>query len=134
MRLLAILAAVAAAAAAPAAATQGRVSYAFGWTGGNIIPATVRIASDGTVTVKGPPKPERNHLTTVQLANVWKVIQARRFFSLRSVNCNSALPDFAVEFITVRTATRTKTVRVHGDCSARFKAIYETLKLAVGLR
>jgi hypothetical protein len=133
MRLLATLAA-AAVAAAPSGAAQGRVSYVFGWSGGNIIPATVRILSNGTVTVTGPPNPARSHLTTRQLANVWRVIQARRFFSLRSVNCSRALPDFATEFITVSTATRTKTVRVHGDCSARFKAIYKTLKSAVGLR
>jgi hypothetical protein len=135
MRLLAILAASAVAvAAAPAAGTRARVSYAFGWTGGNITPATVRILPDGTVTVLGPPNPAKSHLTKRQLANVWKVTQAQRFFSLRSVNCSRALPDFATEFISVRTATRTKTVRVHGDCSPRFKAIYKTLKSAVGLR
>jgi hypothetical protein len=65
---------------------------------------------------------------------VWDVVRTRRFFSLRSVNCAGALPDFAIEFITVHTATRTRTVRVHGDCSPRFKAIYRTLKAAVGLR
>jgi hypothetical protein len=134
MRLLAILAAAAAAAAAPAAGAQGRVSYAFGWKGGNITPATVRILPDGTVTVIGPPNPARSHLTKRQLASVWEVIQTQRFFSLRSANCSRALPDFATEFITVQTATRTRTVRVHGDCSPRFKAIYNTLKSAVGLR
>ena len=40
----------------------------------------------------------------------------------------------ATEFATVPIATRSRMVRVHGDCSPRFAAIYKTLKAAVGLR
>jgi len=98
------------------------------------MPSKVTIAADGAVTVEGPAKPTRDQLTARQLATVWNAVQAQHFFTLRSLNCAGALPDFASEFITVHTASRTRTVRVHGDCSRRFAAVYKTLKTAVGLR
>jgi hypothetical protein len=135
VRALAVVsAAVAAALTASGAGAAERVSYVFGWNGGNVMPATLTIAADGHVTVVGPPKPQRLQVSASRLAATWKVVVDERFFALRSVNCPKTLPDFATEFITVRTATRAKTVRVHGGCSSRFAAVYAALKSDVGLR
>jgi hypothetical protein len=132
MRVLGVLAA--ALVFAGSAGAGGSVSYVFGWNGGNVMPATLTIAADGSVTVQGPPKPERRQLGPARLAALWKTVQTERFFSLSSVRCPKTLPDFATEFVTVHTAARTKTVRVHGGCSARFAAVFAALKNAVGLR
>jgi hypothetical protein len=63
-----------------------------------------------------------------------KLALREHFFSLpRRVGCAGALPDFASSFVTVSTSAKTRTVTVHGDCSARFQKLLGALEAAVGI-
>ncbi len=111
------------------------MSFAFGRTGGNIEPFTITIAGNGSVTANGPVRPLRRQLGPRDLASLVNVVDAQRFFSLpRSVRCPGTLPDFASNFVTVRTRRASRTVLVHGDCSPRFEKVYRALSSAVGIR
>ena len=117
------------------AAPRASTSFAFGRTGGNIEPFTVTIAADGTVRARGPVRPSKQRLSARQLVSLLAVLKAERFSSLPgATHCSGALPDFASNFVTVRTGAATKTVFVRGDCSSRFEAVYKALSTAVGVR
>jgi len=125
--LLASVCAVALVPAADAAQTRG---FAFGRTGGNIQPYTVSIANDGTVTVKGAADVGRLQLTRLQLANLNRVAVLTRFVRLPlRTQCKGTLPDIAWTFIRVGALT----VRVHGDCVARYRRMWNALGAAVEL-
>jgi hypothetical protein len=115
-------------------ATKG-TSFAFGRTGGNIAPFTIKIASDGSVTATGPAKPLRKRLTYRALTRLATLTKKQRFFSLRQqIRCPGTLPDFAFSFITVRTVRASRIVLVRGDCSPAFNRLYAALSTAVGTR
>jgi hypothetical protein len=117
-----------AALAAPRTAT----SFAFGRMGGNIEPFTISIGVDGAVHVSGPVRAQRQRLTGRQLTALRAALQRERLSALPPVTrCPGELPDFAAQFITVRTGAAAKTVLVHGDCSPRFDAAYKALSSAV---
>ena len=124
-------------AVSPGRAATGTPSFAFGRTGGNIVPFTVAIRADGSLATSGPVRlADRSaQLSGAQLAALVRVAEAQRFWSLRRVTiCRGTLPDFAALFVTVRTASRTRTVRVRGDCSPRFNRTYRALAQAAHLR
>lgn len=110
-------------------------TFAFGRTGGNITPFSVRIGKDGRVTTTGSvtatatgtpfSAPLRNGLA--------KLAKAEGFFSMPTMTrCAATLPDFAGRFVTVSAAGKTRTVTVRGGCSASFEELYAVLLAAVG--
>jgi hypothetical protein len=134
-RLVLAVAAAAIFAAAAFGQARGSMSFAFGRTGGNIEPFTVTIAADGMVHATGPVRAPKHRLSARELAGLLKVLKVERFSSLPGVTrCAGALPDFASDFVTVRTGAAKKTVLVRGDCSPRFAAVYKALSTAVGVR
>ena len=105
-------------------------SLAFGRLGGNIRPYTVSIAGDGRVHVSGPVTAGRMKLTAAQLASLDRAAAHARFGTLTPMtNCPGTLPDIASTFIRVGA----KTVRVHGNCVARYAKFFTALSKAVKL-
>ena len=131
MRLLALPALLAAAAlvAGPADAAPPS-GYSFGRAGGNIRPFTVTISAAGTVKASGPVKVARTHLTAAQLASIGKVAAQAGFSRLPgSIQCARTLPDIASTWI----KAGTRTVNIHGVCSAAFTRMWNAVTSAVRL-
>ena len=130
MRRHALLAAVLLLALAPAAGASPQRAFAFGRLGGNIRPYTVAIASDGGVRVSGSATAGRMKLTATQLATLNRAVTDLRFGALpRMTNCPGTFPDIATTFIRFGA----KTVRVHGNCVARYAKLFTALSHAVKL-
>ncbi len=129
LRALLVLGLVAATLASGAAASQ-QTGFALGRTGGNIRPFTVSIAADGRVSVSGPVQAGRMKLTRAQLAALAKIAADVRFTTLpKTTNCAGTLPDVASTFVRVGA----RTVRVHGECLARYTRLWKALSGAVKL-
>jgi hypothetical protein len=130
MRRHALLAALLLLTLAPAAGASSQRGFAFGRLGGNIRPYTVSIASDGRVRVSGPVTAGRTKLTAAQLASLDRSAANARFAVLPAMtNCPGTLPDIAMTFVRVGS----KTVRVHGNCVARYAKLFTALSHAVKL-
>jgi hypothetical protein len=108
-------------------------SFAFGRTGGNIIPSTVRIGRDGRVTATGS-QPATNTLSLPVRNALAQLAQAEGFFTMPStVACSGTLPDIASQFVTVSAGGKTRTVTVHGNCRPAFTQLWAVLNAVVGL-
>jgi hypothetical protein len=130
MRRQALLAAVLLMALVPAASASPQRSFTFGRVGGNIRPYTVTITSTGRVSVSGAATAGRTKLTGAQLAVVDRAVTEARFGALPPLtNCPGTLPDIASTFIRFGA----KTVRVHGNCVARYAKLFTALSRAVKL-
>ena len=115
---------------APMAGASPQRGFAFGRLGGNIRPYTVSIASNGGVRVSGSATTGRTKLTAAQLSTLDRAMTAARFGALPPVtNCPGTLPDIATTFIRFGA----KTVRVHGNCVARYAKLFTALSHAVRL-
>lgn len=118
------------AAAAPAAALPTQVAFAFGRTGGSILPFAVTIASSGAVRVSGPVRAGQRTLTSAELLRLTRLAKSVRFSSLpATTRCPATLPDVATTFVQVGL----RTVRVHGSCVPRFTRLWSALSAAVRL-
>jgi hypothetical protein len=114
---------------------QSLPSFAFGRSGGNIIPFTVRIGKDGRVTTSGPV-----HVTATDAPLVAplrnglaKLAQAEGFFSMPAlISCSGVNPDVAGRFVTVTAAGKSRTVTAHGACKPAFEELYAVLSASVG--
>jgi hypothetical protein len=120
------------AAALPSAAgSSAQRGFAFGRTGGNIVPFTVSIENNGRVHVSGPVAVMRKKLTRIEVANLNRVVATNGFERLRPRNeCPDALPDVAATFVRVGPLR----VQVHGNCLARYQHVYNALARAVRLK
>ena len=128
-RRLLLVAAIALLAAPPPALAAGP-AYAFGREGGNIRPFTVTIAHDGQVLVSGAVTVGGTHITAAELTTLTATAARARFSTLPTTTvCPGTLPDVAATWI--RAGSRT--VRVHGSCSARFTRVWNALAAAVHL-
>jgi hypothetical protein len=118
-----------------AARKQQPPTFAFGRTGGNIIPFKVAIGKDGLVTTSGPVKvtaagaplsmPLRNGLA--------RLARAEGFFTMAtSLSCGGVHPDVAGRFVTVTAGGKTRTVTARGSCYPAFEELYAVLSAAVG--
>jgi hypothetical protein len=125
--LAAVVALAVAVVAGSGAAAQG--GFAFGRFGGNIRPYTVTIAAGGADFVTGPVVTLKKRLKASQLAALRNLASAVHFTTLPSTNCAGTNPDVAATFIRVGA----RTVRVHGDCVARYNRLFLALSRAVGL-
>jgi hypothetical protein len=105
-----------------------KTGFAYGRTGGNIMPFTVTIATSGTVKTTGAVP---DHVATVsmqQLANLNRIAFDVSFSTIAAVTaCPSTLPDVTAQWIRVGS----RTVRVHGGCVKRFNRLWTALDRAV---
>jgi hypothetical protein len=116
--------------AADASAARQRFGFAFGRTGGNIRPYTVRIANSGTVTMSGPVVVGRTLLTAAQIGRLnLKAVEVDFSHMPLARSCAGALPDVAYTFIRVGA----RTVRVRGTCLPGYTALWNALVRAVRL-
>jgi hypothetical protein len=130
MRVHVLLATVLLLALVPAAGASPQRGFAFGRLGGNIRPYTVSIASNGVVRVSGSATAGRMKLTAAQLATLDRAVTDARFGAFPPMtNCPGTLPDIATTFIRFGA----KTVRVHGNCVARYAKLFTALSHAVKL-
>jgi hypothetical protein len=133
MRWAFVLAAALLLGAPAGGAAQTQPLVQFGRTGGNIEPFTVAINTDGTLSQSGDvrlAKPD-TRLSQARIAGLLRYARTQRFWSLpRHTFCRGSLPDFASSFITIHTASKTRTVSVRGGCKPRFTRIYRTLSTA----
>ena len=114
----------------PAAGASPQHTFAFGRLGGNIRPYTVSIATTGKVAVSGSANAGRMKLTAAQLAILNRAVTDAHFGAFApTTNCPGTLPDVASTFIRVGA----KTVRVHGNCVARYAKLFTALSHAVKL-
>jgi hypothetical protein len=114
----------------PAADAAQPTGFAFGRTGGNIVPYHVTIANSGVVRTYGPVKVGRRLLAAVQLAALNRVATETRFTVLpATTNCRGTLPDIAGTYIRVGAHT----VHVHGNCSSRYQRLLKALETSVRL-
>jgi hypothetical protein len=129
--VLAIAVLAAAVAATGDAHAMAQTSFAFGLTGGNIIPYTVTISASGVVRTVGPVSVGRKQLRAKQLATLRRLVLLAHFASLpKTTLCAGVLPDFASTFIRVGT----RRVLVHGDCVTRYAGLWLALSRAVALK
>jgi hypothetical protein len=122
-----LLASALAALAALLAATvraQPATGFAFGRSGGDIMPFRISISTAGVVTTAGPTTIGRRRLTKLQLAELNRVAFLTSFSTLPvTTSCPGTLPDIASRFIRVGPHT----VRVHGSCVPRFNRLWAAL-------
>ena len=98
------------AAALPSAVgASAQRGFAFGRTGGNILPFTVSIENNGRVHVTGPVTVMRTKLTRLEVASLDRVVAT---------------------FVRVGPLR----VQVHGSCLARYQHVYNALAHAVRLK
>lgn len=107
-----------------ASAAKPKTGFSFGRVGGNIMPFTLAIATDGTVKATGAAPDHRTALTKIQLANLNRVAFVVDFEHMPAVTaCPKTLPDIAAQFIRVGA----RTVRVHGGCLKGFNHLWVAL-------
>ena len=129
-RLVAIALAAASLGAVPAAAAPQAAAFAFGRSGGSIIPFTVTIAGDGSVHIQGPVTAGRTRISAAQLKSLRQLAARVRFATLPAqTNCPRTLPDIATTFLRVGG----RTVRVHGGCVPRYAKLWAAVAAAVKL-
>ena len=107
--------------------------FELGRVGGTIEPFTVRIETDGTLDSSGAVRLARpnTQLSQARLASLLRYAQTQRFWSLpRLTACRGSLPDFASFYVTIHTASKTRTVKVRGGCKPRFTRVYRALSAA----
>lgn len=117
----------------PAATTSTqKSSFAFGRSGGNIMPASYTITRAGDVKgVHGTAT--QTHVTAAKRAQLVQIAKDAKFWSMpKQVNCPRTLPDIAANWIKVELNGKTRTVTVHGGCKANFNKLYKALSQAVG--
>jgi hypothetical protein len=114
---------------------QVQPSFAFGRSGGNIIPLTVKVGRDGRVTATGSSVTPTYPTLSLAVRNALaQLAQAEGFFTMpTTVACSGVNPDVAAQFVTVSAGGKTRTVIVHGGCRPAFSQLWSVLNAAVGL-
>ena len=133
-RFALVAAALVVAFGAHAASGSSTPRFAFGRSGGNIVPFTVAISSTGRISARGPGSPSRTRVSPRTLASLLALARREGFFGMPSaIVCSGTLPDFASTFVAVTTSNGTKRVSVRGNCNRRFSALYAKLRSAAGV-
>jgi hypothetical protein len=111
----------------PSPAARG---IAFGRIGGNIIPFTVIIEQNGTVSAFGAAPRHQKMVSQARLAQIRQVAEQIGFTHMpqKVVLCPKTLPDVASQFVRIAKHT----IRVHGTCVKRFNTLWAAVQRAVG--
>jgi hypothetical protein len=105
-----------------------QTGFAFGRTGGNIMPFSIAIAANGHVTATGPAPAHTTTVSKLRLANLDRAVLDAKFQTMPTMTlCPNTLPDIAAQYIRVGR----RTVRVHGSCVARFNRLWTALNRSV---
>jgi hypothetical protein len=105
-----------------------QTGFAFGRSGGNIMPFTISIAASGRVTASGPAPAHVATVSKRRLATLDRAVRAAQFASLpAATNCPGTYPDVAWDVIRVGG----RTVRLHGACVTRFTNLWTAMNRAV---
>jgi hypothetical protein len=105
-----------------------QTGFAFGRTGGNIMPFSIAIAAGGHVTATGPAPEHSTTVSKLRLANLERAALDTKFQTMPTMTlCPGTLPDIAAQYIRVGH----RTVRVHGACVARFNRLWAALNRSV---
>jgi hypothetical protein len=105
-----------------------QTGFAFGRTGGNIMPFSIVIASGGHVTATGPAPEHTTTVSKLRLATLDRAAAAAKLQTMPAMtSCPGTLPDIAAQYIRVGR----RTVRVHGTCVARFNRLWTALNRSV---
>lgn len=105
-----------------------QTGFAFGRTGGSIMPFTIAIAANGRVTASGPAPAHTAQVSKLRLANLDRAVRVAHFATMpAATNCPGTLPDIAWQLIRVGG----RTVRVHGACVTRFTRLWTAMNRAV---
>jgi len=108
-------------------------TFAFGRTGGNIIPVTVTIAANGHVSTTGTQKLGLTQATVALRNGLGKLAKAEGFWTMATfLSCGKINPDIASRFVTVTAAGKTRTVTARGTCFPAFEELYAVLSASVG--
>ena len=112
---------------------QAAPTFAFGRTGGNIVPAKVSIGRDGQVTTTGAVKTTLPQASLPLRNGLARLARAEGFFAMPTfTTCPGVNPDVASRFVTVTLGGKSRTVTVHGACRAAFEELYAVLSASVG--
>ena len=116
-------------------AAPEHVVIAFGRQGGNIRPLTVTVDVNGAVkasyAVAGAPAHAPLSQDTVD--GLIKLATAEGFFAMPARIVGHGLPDIGGRFITIHTATSTKTVTVRFVRNVAFDQLFAVLSAATGV-
>jgi hypothetical protein len=105
-----------------------QTGFAFGRTGGSIIPFSIAITAGGHVTATGPAPEHTTSVSKLRLANLDRAVLEAKFQTLPVMtSCPGTLPDIAAQYIRVGR----RTVRVHGTCVPRFNRLWTALNRSV---
>jgi hypothetical protein len=109
-------------------------TFAFGRTGGNIVPFTVTIGGNGHVGSTGPVHVTATQASTPLRNGLAKLARAEGFFTLpTSIQCGRINPDVAGRFLTVTAFGKSRTVTERGACNAAFEELYAVLSASTGV-
>jgi len=112
---------------------QAPATFAFGRTGGNIIPFKVTIGRDGRVTTSGSGHATLTQASTPLRNGLAKLARAEGFWTLPAfISCPGVNPDVAAHFVTVSADGKARTVTSHGSCKPAFEELYAVLSASVG--
>jgi hypothetical protein len=104
-----------------------QTGFAFGRTGGNIMPFTISIATSGRVTATGAAPAHATKVSKLRLANLNRAVLDSQFEAMPALTtCPGTLPDIASQMIRVGG----RTVRVHGGCVVRFNRLWTAMNRA----
>ena len=118
---------------AGSSAKQAPPTFAFGRSGGNIIPFTVTIGANGHVTTTGTQKLSLAFATPALRNGLGKLAKAEGFWTESTyLSCGKINPDIAGHFITVNAGGKTRTVTEHGACYPAFEELYAVLSASTG--
>jgi hypothetical protein len=105
-----------------------QTGFAFGRTGGNIMPFSIAIAANGHVTATGAAPAHTATVSKVRLATLERAAGDAKLQTMPAMTlCPGTLPDIAAQYIRVGR----RTVRVHGACVARFNRLWAVLNHSV---
>jgi len=105
-----------------------QTGFAFGRTGGNIMPFSIAIAANGHVIATGAAPAHTTTISKVRLATLERAAVNAKLQTMPAMtSCPGTLPDIAAQYIRVER----RTVRVHGACIARFNRLWAVLNRSV---
>src|SRR5436309_13122008 len=106
---------------AQAAHASSAPAFAFGRSGGNILPFTVVISSTGRISARGPVDPSRTRVSPRTLARLLPLARREGFFAMPPTTIRpGTLPDLASLFVAVTTSRATKRVTLGRPSDPRF--------------
>jgi hypothetical protein len=107
-------------------ASKSALKITIGRSGGTLMPFSLTVASDGSVTSTGTVRGSLSPLTSAEHAKLSGLVRTG-LPSLESAQCSGTFPDESAYFITALG----KTITVRGTCKPDFTELWSTLAEAL---